>query len=153
MEAIGEVIDNTTTGAGAGSIAGGATGSIVGGPAGGAAGGVIGAVLGAIGGFGYGIYDLFSKGRDEIDRSSYTAPESENRFENYKNAIISRQSYKNFRAKQIEEEQEDLLWWQTEYPVSDYYRMVEQSGNGNYAYYNLPGIIGSSFSDSKDMGQ
>lgn len=31
--------------------------------------------------------------------------------------------------------------------------MIEQSGNGNYAYYNLPGIIGSSFSDTKDMGQ
>ena len=31
--------------------------------------------------------------------------------------------------------------------------MMEQSGKGNYMYYNMPGIVGSSFSDTKDMGQ
>jgi hypothetical protein len=46
-----------------------------------------------------------------------------------------------------------LFWWKTEYPVSDYYRYIESTEGGNYAYYNLPGIVGSSFSDTKDMGQ
>lgn len=46
-----------------------------------------------------------------------------------------------------------MLWWQTNAPVSSHYRDIEAAGTGNYAYYNLPGIVGSSFSDTKHMGQ
>ena len=152
LEAIGEIFDTTSTVASVGAGTGSAVGSIIPG-AGNTAGAAIGGIVGGIGGFGYGVYDLFSSGRTEIDRSAYTEPESNNRFENYANSIKTRQSYKDFRAKQIQEQQNDLFQWKTEYPVSDYYRAIEQSGQGNYAYYNLPGVIGSSFSDTKDMGE
>lgn len=144
LEAIGEIADYTSTGAAIGATAGG-----WGGPAGSFAGGIIGAIGGAL----YGGYDYFASGRKDIDRSAYEEPLNEDKKVNYANSIKTRESYKQFRSKQIEDEQSDLLYWQIEHPVSDYYRAIEQSGNGNYAYYNLPGIIGSSFSDTKDMGQ
>lgn len=145
LEAIGEIADHASTGA--------AAGATVGSPIGGPVGSVVGGILGAIGGALYGGYDYFASGRNNIDRSAYEEPLSEDRNVNYANSIKTRESYKQFRSKQIEDEQADLLYWQTEYPVSDHYRMIEQAGTGNYLYYNLPGIIGSSFSDTKDMGQ
>lgn len=151
LEAIGEIIDYTTTGASIGAAGGGAIGSVGGVTA--VAGAAIGGILGAIGGALYGGYDYIASGRSQIDRSSFTEPLSEDRNVNYANAIKTRESYKQFRANQIEDEQQDLLDWQTNYKVSDYYRMMEQSGKGNYMYYNMPGIVGSSFSDTKDMGQ
>lgn len=144
LEAIGEVFDYTTTGAGIGAVAGSHIPVL---------GNVVGGAVGGIAGFGYGIYDLIASGRTGIDRSSYANPLSENRNENYIDAIKTRQSYKDFRSNAIADEQEDLLYWQTKYPVSDVYRYKEQSGEGSYLYYNLPGIIGSSFSDTKDMDQ
>ena len=152
LEAIGEIFSQVTTGSAIGTIAGGAVGSAVGG-VGAAPGAKIGSIIGGIGGLLYGGYDYFASGRSDIDRSAYEAPLSENRFENYANAIKSRQSYKDFRRRQIEDQQEDLLWWQKNAPVSDHYRYMESAGKGNYIYYNLPGIVGSSFSDTKHMGQ
>ena len=152
MEAIGEMIDYTSTGAAIGSTAGGVVGAHAGG-IGAIPGTVGGAILGAIGGAIYGGIDYITSGRNKIDSSSYEQPLSEDRNVNYANAIKTRQSYKDFRSNQIQDEQEDLLWWQTKMPVSDYYRYMESSGKGNYIYYNMPGIIGSSFSDTKDMGQ
>lgn len=145
LEAIGEIASYSTEGLSVGGVAGGAFG----GPAGAGAGAIIGLIGGAL----YGGYDYIAKDKHKIDRSSYAKPLSEDRNENYANAIKTRQSYKNVRSGQIQDEQEDLLWWQTNAPVSDYYRYIEASGTGNYAYYNLPGIIGSSFSDTKHMGQ
>lgn len=144
LEAIGEIFDYTTTGAGIGAVAGSHI-PVLGNLAGGALGGISGAI--------YGIYDHFASGRGNIDRSTYEKPLSEDRNENYANAIKTRQSYKDFRANAIQDEQEDLLYWQTKYPVSDVYRYKEQNEEGSYLYYNLPGIIGSSFSDTKDMNQ
>ena len=152
MEAIGEMIDYTSTGAAIGGTAGGVIGAYAGG-IGAIPGSVGGAILGAIGGAIYGGIDYFTSGRNKIDSSSYDQPLSDNRNVNYANAIKTRQSYKDFRSKQIQDEQEDLLWWQTKMPVSDYYRYMESSQKGNYIYYNMPGIVGSSFSDTKDMGQ
>ena len=152
LEAIGEITDYISTGAAAGAAIGGAAATAstgISGPVGSFAGGIIGAIGGAL----YGGYDYFASGRNNIDRSAYEEPLSDDRNVNYANSIKTRESYKQFRGKQIEDEQADLLYWQTEYPVSDYYRQMEQSGMGNYMYYNLPGIIGSSFSDTKDMGQ
>lgn len=152
LEAIGEITDYISTGAAAGAAIGGAAATAstgIGGPVGSFAGGIIGAIGGAL----YGGYDYFASGRNNIDRSAYEEPLSDDKNTNYANSIKTRESYKQFRGKQIEDEQADLLYWQTEYPVSDYYRQMEQSGMGNYMYYNLPGIIGSSFSDTKDMGQ
>lgn len=145
LEAIGEIASYSTEGLSIGGIAGGSFG--------GPAGAGIGAIVGLIGGALYGGYDYIAKDKHKIDRSSYSTPLSQNRNENYINAIKSRQSYKDVRSKQIQDEQEDLLWWQTKAPVSDHYRYMESSGTGNYAYYNLPGIVGSSFSDTKHMGQ
>lgn len=151
-EAILEMIDYTSTGAAIGGTAGGVVGAHAGG-IGAVPGTVGGAILGAIGGAIYGGIDYFTSGRNKIDSSSYEQPLSDDRNVNYANAIKTRQSYKDFRSNQIQDEQEDLLWWQTKMPVSDYYRFMESSGKGNYIYYNMPGIIGSSFSDTKDMGQ
>ena len=145
LEAIGEIGSYVTTGS--------SGGAAIGSPFGGPAGAVTGAIVGAIGGALYGGVDYVLSGRDKIDRSSYREPLSDDKNINYANAIKTRQSYKDFRSNQIQDEQEDLLWWQTNAPVSDHYRYIEQAGNGNYAYYNLPGIIGSSFSDTKHMGQ
>lgn len=144
MEAVGEI----SSYAGEGASTGGTVGSY-----GGPEGTVAGAIIGLIGGILYGGYDYVAKDKYKIDRSSYTKPLSKNRNENYANAIKTRQSYKDVRSSQIQDEQEDLLWWQTKAPVSEHYRDVEASGDGNYAYYNLPGIVGSSFSDTKHMGQ
>lgn len=145
LEAIGEIASYSIEGLSVGGIAGGSFG--------GPAGAGVGAIVGLIGGALYGGYDYIAKDKHKIDRSSYSTPLSQNRNENYINAIKSRQSYKDVRSKQIQDEQEDLLWWQTKAPVSDHYRYIESSGTGNYAYYNLPGIVGSSFSDTKHMGQ
>ena len=145
LEAIGEIASYSIEGLSVGGIAGGSFG--------GPAGAGIGAIVGLIGGALYGGYDYIAKDKHKIDRSSYSTPLSQNRNENYINAIKSRQSYKDVRSKQIQDEQEDLLWWQTKAPVSDHYRDIEAAGTGNYAYYNLPGIVGSSFSDTKHMGQ
>jgi hypothetical protein len=144
-EAIGEIASYVTEGASSGAAAGG----VIAGPLGAA----VGAIGGLIGGALYGGFDYVASGRYKIDRSSYSTPLSDDRNENYANAIKTRQSYKDFRANQIQDEQEDLLWWQTEAPVSDHYRFLESEGTGNYIYYNLPGIVGSSFSDTKHMGQ
>lgn len=144
LEAIGEIFDYTTTGAGIGAVAGSHIPVL---------GNIVGGAVGGIAGLTYGMYDLIASHRNQIDRSSYTNPLSENRNENYADAIKTRQSYKDFRSNAIANEQEDLLYWQTKYPVSDVYRYKEQSGEGSYLYYNLPGIIGSSFSDTKDMDQ
>lgn len=145
LEAIGEIASYSTEGLSAGGVAGGAFG----GPAGAGAGAIIGLIGGAL----YGGYDYIAKDKHKIDRSSYSKPLSTDRNENYINAIKTRQSYKDVRAGQIQDEQEDLLWWQTNAPVSSYYRDMEAAGTGNYIYYNLPGIVGSSFSDTKHMGQ
>lgn len=144
MEAIGEIASYSTEGLSAGGMAGAHFGP---------AGAGIGAIIGLIGGALYGGYDYIAKDKYKIDRSSYSKPLSQNRNENYANAIKTRQSYKDVRAGQIQDEQEDLLWWQTNAPVSEHYRDIEAAGTGNYAYYNLPGIVGSSFSDTKHMGQ
>ena len=144
LEAIGEIASYSVEGMSAGGILG-----AYGGPEGAAAGAIIGLIGGAL----YGGYDYIAKDKNKIDRSSYSKPLSADRNENYANAIKTRQSYKDVRAGQIQDEQEDLLWWQTNAPVSSHYRDIEAAGTGNYAYYNLPGIVGSSFSDTKHMGQ
>jgi hypothetical protein len=144
LEAIGEIFDYTTTGAGIGAVAGSHIPVL---------GNLVGGALGGIGGAIYGVYDHFASGRSKIDGSTYDTPLSDDRNENYANAIKTRQSYKDFRENAIKEEQNDLLYWQTKYPVSDVYRFKEQNEDGSYLYYNLPGIIGSSFSDTKDMNQ
>ena len=144
LEAIGEIASYSVEGMSAGGILG-----VYGGPEGAAAGAIIGLIGGAL----YGGYDYIAKDKNKIDRSSYSKPLSADRNENYANAIKTRQSYKDVRAGQIQDEQEDLLWWQTNAPVSSHYRDIEAAGTGNYAYYNLPGIVGSSFSDTKHMGQ
>lgn len=158
LEAFGEIFSDVTTSVAAGTTVGGAIGSAfagVGAVPGSAAGAFVGLATGLL----YGVHDYIANGRSKLDTSSYDKPLSSNRVENYVNAIKSRQSYKDFRQKQIQDEQEDLLWWQTNAPVSDHYRYMESLGNqgelgaGNYIYYNLPGIVGSSFSDTKHMGQ
>ncbi len=151
LEAFGEIFSDVTTSVAAGTTVGGAIGAVPG--------SAVGAFVGLASGLLYGVYDYIANGRSKLDTSSYDKPLSSNRVENYVNAIKSRQSYKDFRQKQIQDEQEDLLWWQTNAPVSDHYRYMESLGNqgelgaGNYIYYNLPGIVGSSFSDTKHMGQ
>ncbi len=95
LEAIGEIFDYTTTGAGIGAVAGSHI-PVLGNLVGGALGGISGAI--------YGIYDHFASGRGNIDRSTYEKPLSENRNENYANAIKTRQSYKDFRANAIQDE-------------------------------------------------
>ena len=102
LEAIGEVFDYTTTGAGIGAVAGSHIPVL---------GNIVGGAVGGIAGFGYGIYDLIASGRTGIDRSSYVNPLSEHRNENYADAIKTRQSYKDFRSNAIADEQEDLLYW------------------------------------------
>lgn len=150
LEAVGEIIDYGTESASAGAVAGGLFGP---------AGAMFGALIGSAGGLLYGGYDYIKNGRMDIDRSAYETPISKNRNENYANSIKTRQSYKQFRSNQINEEQQDLFDWQTNYKVSDYYRRMEELGQysntgiANYLYYNLPGIVGSSFSDTKDMRQ
>jgi uncharacterized protein YcfJ len=93
LEAIGEIASYSTEGLSVGGVAGGAFG----GPAGAGAGAIIGLIGGAL----YGGYDYIAKDKHKIDRSSYAKPLSEDRNENYANAIKTRQSYKNVRSGQI----------------------------------------------------
>jgi hypothetical protein len=144
LEVIGEMFDSATTGASAGATVGSAIPGV---------GTVAGGIVGAVAGIAHGIYDYFDSNRNAIDRSSYTEPMSDDRNKNYADAIKTRQSYKDFRQNAINEEQADLLYWQTKYPVSDLYRYKEQTGEGSYLWYNLPGIVGSSFSDTEDLSQ
>jgi len=82
LEAIGEIASYSIEGLSAGGIAGGSFG--------GPAGAGVGAIVGLIGGALYGGYDYIAKDKHKIDRSSYSTPLSQNRNENYINAIKSR---------------------------------------------------------------
>lgn len=81
LEAIGEIFDYTTTGASMGAVVGSYIPAL---------GNIVGGIAGGIGGLGYGIYDHIASERGDIDRSTYEKPLSENRNENYANAIKTR---------------------------------------------------------------
>ena len=158
LEALGEIASYTMNSAAVGSLAGGALGSF-GFGIGAVPGSIAGATIGAAAGLLYGGYDYLFNGKSKIDTSAYDKPLSAVRNENYINSIKTRQSYKEFRNKEIQDELEDIVNIQRNAPISDHYRYMEALGNegntsfGNYIYYNMPGILGSSFSDTKHQGQ
>lgn len=108
LEALGEIFSYTTEGAALGSMTGGAVGSVAAG-IGAVPGSVAGAGIGAVVGLMYGAYDYLFNGKSEIDTRAYDRPMSAVRNENYANSIKTRQSYKNFRNKQIDSELQDIL--------------------------------------------